>query len=397
MIKRLRRKFIIVAMCSVFAVLAVVICAVNVINYVNVIKNADSLIAVLKEGGGSFEGIHSKPISPETPYETRYYTVLLREDGTTLAVNVKEIAAVNAQEAAAAAEELYDKDKVTGFYGNYRYSRTETKEGTIMYIFVDCTRELTSAKQFLVNSVAVAAGSLVLVFVLLLVFSGKVMKPMAESYAKQKRFITDASHEIKTPLTIIGADTDVLEMKDGANEWTQNIKEQVERLTSLTQKLVFLARMDEEGRTLNSTTFCISDTVEETIQPFYAVALARGAVINADIRPNITYCGDESMIRQLLSLLMDNALKYTDGTEVNVSLTTVGSKVQIVVKNRASYLKDGNLDVLFERFYRNDDSRNSETGGHGIGLSVAKTIVSAHKGKITARKDGDVIYFTVIL
>lgn len=397
MIKNLRRKFIAVAMCSVFAVLSAVMCIVNIISYANVVNNADSLMLMLKEGGGSFGvGLHGKPISPETPYETRYYTVLLGFEGEALAVNVDSIAAIDAQEAATFAQELYKKGKTLGFYGNYRYSGTETKTG-IMYIFVDCTRELTSFRIFLWNSIAVSGGSLLLVFILLLIFSGKVMKPVAESYAKQKRFITDASHEIKTPLTIIGADTDVIEMKDGASEWTQDIKEQVSRLTSLTEKLVFLARMDEEGRTLNSTTFCISDAVEEAVQPFRAVSLSRGIELNAKVQPNITYCGDESMIRQMLCLLVDNALKYTDGDEVDVLLESSGNKILLTVKNQASYMQSRNLDLLFERFYRNDSSRSSETGGHGIGLSVVQTIVAAHKGKITAFKDGNIISFAVTL
>lgn len=397
MIKSLRRKFIIVAMCSVFAVLAAVMCAVNTINYVNVVKSADRLVSMLKDGGGSFGGgMFGKPISPETPYETRYYTVTVGFDGSATAVNVDSIAAIDAQEAASHAEELYRRGKTSGFYGNYRYNGAEIKTGT-MYIFVDCTRELASFRNFLWNSVAVSAASLLLVFILLLILSHKVMKPVSESYARQKRFITDASHEIKTPLTIIGADTDVIEMNGGASEWTKDVKEQVARLSSLTEKLVFLARMDEEGRTLNATAFCISDAVEETVQPFYAVSVSRGIRLHARIQPNITYCGDESMIRQMISLLVDNALKYADGDEVNVSLETSGSKIKMTVKNRASYLQSGNLDVLFERFYRNDSSRNSETGGHGIGLSVVKTIVTAHKGKITAFKNGDIISFNVVL
>ncbi len=384
-------------MCSVSAVLAVVMCIVNIINYANVVENADSLISVLKDGGGSFDqGMHGKPISPETPYETRYYTVLLNSDGTAIDVNVDAIAAVDKNDAEAFAEKLYKEGKTSGFLGNYRYNSFLTKTGT-MYIFVDCTRELASFRGFLWSSIAVSAASLLLVFILLIIFSGKAMKPVAESYAKQKRFITDASHEIKTPLTIIGADTDVIELNGGACEWTKDIKDQIARLTSLTEKLVFLARMDEEGRTLNFTTFCLSDAAEETVQPFYAVAASRGLRLNISIQPNVTYCGDEAMIRQMLSLLVDNALKYADGDEVEVTLATSGNKIRLAVKNRASYLQSGNLDVLFERFYRNDASRNSETGGHGIGLSVVQSIVAAHKGKISAVKDGEIIIFDVTL
>lgn len=396
MINRLRRKFVIVAMCSVLAVLAVVLSVVNVVNYINVADSADSVITVLAEGGGSFGDIHGKPVSPETPYETRYFTVVLDGEGKALAVNVEAIAAIGWKDAVTLAEELYAQGSEGGYYGNYRYGAA-AKDLFTMYIFVDCTQKLTSFYNFLWASIAVGAASLALVLVLLIVFSGKVMKPFSESYAKQKRFITDASHEIKTPLTIIGADANVLEMQEGDNEWTADIKEQVKRLTSLTEELVFLARMDEESRTLNAVDFCLSDAVEETVQPFRAVALARGVELRCDISPRLTYCGDESMIRRLVSLLVDNALKYTDGDGIDIALQTSGNKLSFTVKNRASYLREEELGRLFDRFYSSDLSRNSETGGHGVGLSVAQAIAAAHKGKITARKEGEGVVFALSL
>lgn len=395
MVKQLRRKFILVAMCSVLTVLAVVIGVINVVNYRNVVGNADRIIGLLKEGGGSFGGMHGKPMSPETPFETRYFSVVLDAEGNAVAVNVEDIAAIGAPDAAAYAEELYRNGRISGFYGVYRYGVTGDSSRT-MYIFVDCTKDLSSFRNFLWVSIIVSVVSFFVIFVLVFIFSGKVMKPVADSYAKQKRFITDAGHEIKTPLTIIGADAEVLEMQDGANEWTQSIKEQVVRLTALTEKLIFLARMEEGGQELRFTDFCISDAVEETLQTFSAVAIARGTELQADVRPNLTYHGDENMIRQLVSLLVDNALKYSDGDSITLSLHAIGNKMQLCVKNRASYLADGDLNVLFGRFYRGDRSRNSETGGHGIGLSVVHAIVAAHKGKVTARKEGDTVTFTVV-
>lgn len=418
MIKKLRKKFIIVTMCSVLAVLILIVGIINIVNYSNVVKNADHIVTLLKEGGGSFgigDGNMSgnvtppdgggndkphrpnSPMSPETPFETRFFTVTIDESGTVNNVNTDKIAAVDREQAATYALNLYKKSKTKGFYYNYRYGTTAEAEGGAMYIFVDCTKELSSFKNFLLVSIAVGVAAFAAVFVLVFFLSGKVMKPVAESYAKQKLFITDASHEIKTPLTVIGANTEILEMQGIENEWTEGIKEQIKRLTSLTEKLVFLARMDEESQTLRATDFSLSDAVEETLKPFGAVAVSKGMTLDNDIQQNISYCGDEAMIRQLVSLLVDNALKYSDENgKICVQLKTVGGKVQLTVSNSAKDL-DGDLSVLFERFYRNDKSRNSETGGHGIGLSVVNAIVAAHKGKITARAENGTAVFTVTL
>ncbi len=415
MIKRLRKKFIIVTTCSVLAVLVLIVGIINIVNYSNMVKNADNIVMLLQDGGGKFDDnsgnmdengeppdgdFHFKPhrpMSPETPFETRYFTVVFDDAGTVKFVNTDKIAAVDQTQAAGYAVSLYKKNKTGGFYENYRYGKTATAEGGTMYIFVDCTREVTNFKNFLLVSFAVGISAFAAVFLLVFFLSGRVMKPIAESYAKQKRFITDASHEIKTPLTVIGADTEVLEMQGTANEWTQSIKEQVKRLTSLTEKLVFLARMDEENQTLKATDFSLSDAVEETLKPFSAVAVSRGMTIENDVQKNISYCGDEYLLRQLVSLLVDNALKYSDESgKIAVILKTAGSKIKLTVSNPAKDL-NGDLNILFERFYRNDKSRNSETGGHGIGLSVAKAIVTAHKGRITAQGEEGTVVFTVTL
>ncbi len=414
MIKRLRKKFIIVTTCSVLAVLILIVGIINIVNYSGVIKNADQIVRLLQDGGGNFGNDMGnngepvppddnkpfnpqRPMSPETPFETRYFTVIIDDSGVAQAVNTDKIASVDQTQAADYAVTLYKKNKTSGFYGNYRYGTIAVDRTDTMYIFVDCTRELSNFKNFLLVSIAVGVAAFAAVFVLVFFLSGKVMKPIAESYAKQKRFITDASHEIKTPLTVIGANTEVLEMQGIENEWTGGIKEQVKRLTSLTEKLVFLARMDEESQAVKATDFSLSDAVEETVKPFCAVALSKGMSLESEIQKNLSYCGDESMIRQLISLLVDNALKYSDENgNIKVGLKTAGGKIQLYIANPSRDL-NGDLSVLFERFYRNDKSRNSETGGHGIGLSVVKAIVEAHKGKITANAENGTVVFTITL
>lgn len=232
-----------------------------------------------------------------------------------------------------------------------------------------------------------------------LIFSRLAVKPFAESYQKQKRFITDASHEIKTPLTIIDANTEVLNMEYGENEWLKSTSNQVKRLTKLTERLVFLSRMDEEREVLQKTDFSISDAVYEAARSFKAMAKSQNKTLNISVQPNVSYYGDESSIIRLVFLLLENAMKYSDdeGT-VSLKFCTNGKNKVLSVKNTVAEIQKGKLDMLFDRFYRIDMSRNSQTGGFGIGLSVAKAIVNAHKGKITAvSSDGKSIEITAVL
>ena len=432
MIKSLRKKFIAIAMCSVFFVLAGIVGTINVINFANVNNTANSRLAYISENGGelqmvklhgneNFDGTAPpneeqppeldkeqmtkdfkekfKNLSAETPFDTRYFTATVDGSGTVVAVNTGNIAAVTEEEAQNYAEELAQKGKTGGFYGNgYKFTTLETDEGT-MYIFLDCSREFSTFYSFLTASVMISLAGLALVFVLVVIFSKMAVKPVAESYEKQKQFITDAGHELKTPLTIIDANTEIIEMDYGESEWTESIKNQVKRLAELTQNLVFLSKMDEDSSKLNLADFSISDAVYDTAQSFEAVAKSNGKELEIEVEDNLSYCGDEYSIRRLVSLLLDNALKYSsDGSKIEIALSQSGKDRILTVKNSADSVEIGSLDKWFERFYRADASRNSKTGGSGIGLSTAKAIVEAHKGKIHAEsKDGKTIVFTAIL
>ncbi len=410
MIKTLRRRFIAIAMCSIAAVLTLLIGGINLINYHNVNRIADARLRILAENKGIFPDKPKPPddfrhkMSVEAPFDTRFFTVVLREDGTVLSVDTGRIAAVSTDTASEYAVRLWQTRHTEGFYEHYKY-RTISLPGSAgekntMYIFLDCERELTTFRDFLISSIMVSIFGMLLVFLLVVFFSRLLVKPVAESYEKQKRFITDASHELKTPLTIIDANTEVLEMENGENEWTASIHNQVRRLASLTQKLVYLSRMDEgSASSLTMLDFSLSDAVEETARAFAAVASTEQKNLSLDIAPGLSCRGDEAAIRQLVSLLLDNAIKYsTEQGSIRLTLREQGRNKILTVWNTAENLTPGNLNTLFDRFYRADSSRSSSTGGFGIGLSVAKAIVSSHKGRISAKsEDGRSILFTIIL
>lgn len=423
-IKKLQKRFILVAMCAVFAVLTIIMGIINITNYVDVISESDRTLAMLIENGGDFprtmtgkngtgnienakrnangsggldkddlgpgnESIkpHLNGMSAEAPFETRYFTVIFNDSGEVSSSNTGSIAAITSDEALTYAKQIYESGHKKGFLNIYRYNTTKTDSGT-MVLFLDCSRGMNVFHSFLKTSLFVSLVGIIGVFIIVMLLSKRAIKPIAESYEKQKHFITDASHELKTPLTVISANTEVLELTNGENEWTKSIHNQVSRLTELTNSLVSLARMDERESRLIMTDFSLSDAVSESVEPFKQVISQQGKTLDENIQKNLTYTGNEDSIRKLVGILMDNAIKYSDDMGKIAVFLKLGNKgVVLSIKNTVYHIEKGNHEELFERFFRGDASRNSETGGSGIGLSIARAIVVAHKGKITARSD----------
>lgn len=413
MIKKLQRKFVAVAMLSLFIVLLIIIGTVNILNYTRMADDAQRTINILKENDGSFPKPDMKPghgkemfkgMSPEAPYESRYFSVLMDGSGNVSTIDTGKIAGTDTDEAAEYAAKVLECGRTSGFMGQYRFGVKDKDNGTLI-IFLYCGRELSNFRAVLLISVGISFAGMLAVFLLLIFFSGRIVKPVSESYEKQKRFITDAGHEIKTPLTIIDADAELVGLDCGENEWLEDIKKQTKRLTALTNDLIYLAKMEEGQKNSTKIEFPLSDVVEETAESFRARAVNENKKLDIDIQPEITYCGDEKAVRQLVSILVDNAVKYSDGTgSISVKLEGQGgtSKLskgfRLQVFNSCEHIEPESVKHLFDRFYRAEQSRNSQTGGYGIGLSVAKAVVDAHKGKITAdTADGKSLRITVVM
>ncbi len=416
MIRKLRIKFTMMAMASLFLVLAVIVAGINALNYRGIIREADGILSILLENDGTFprmdalkgDGKKGKekekgmgmggPMSPETRYEIRHFSVRLGKDGKVVSADTGKISAVDTQEAIAYAEDVFAGGSQEGFVGIYRYRQQKDGDGALV-VFVDCRRSLSTFRDFLATSCGISLLGMAAVLFLILLFSGRIIGPVSESYEKQKRFITDAGHEIKTPLAIIEADAEVLVMDMGENEWLSDIKRQAERLADLTDSLISLSRMEEGKEQLQMVDFPISDLVAETAQSFQTMAQMQGKKFASEICPMLFMRGDESAIQRLVTILLDNALKYSgENGEISLTLEKQGKTVRLSVYNTAENVERESLPHLFERFYRADSSRNSSTGGYGLGLSIAYAIVSAHKGKIAAStKDGKSMLITVSL
>ncbi len=421
MIRRLRHSFVGITMLSVILVLTLLMGTINVVNYISKDRSNAQLLQMLADNNGSMPsetsppnaqpsgndstppekpaGSDTKPQnwSAETPYETRYFSVTLNENDETVSVDTGKIAAISSSDAISLVQSLSASGKTSGYSGNYKFCTATNSSGQTIYIFLDCTRDLSSVRQFLRYSLLISLGGIVAIFFVAVLLSRRAVRPIAESYEKQKHFITDASHEIKTPLAVIASCTDVLEMEQGESKWSQGIRSQVDRLTELTQGLVSLARMDEHTGLLVSEEVNFSELLEETVNPFVLMAQKKNQHFQLHCQPDIKIQGDKRMLQQLCSILADNAVKYTpDGGNIAFTLQQKGRKISFVAENDAEGLSAGNQKQLFDRFYRGDQSRSSQCPGYGIGLSLAQSIVSAHGGKIEATScDGTSLTITV--
>ena len=410
MIKKLRRKFILICALSVFLVVGLIFLVSSVLNLSSLNRNMDTLTDFLSEGGGRFPDSFDKGIqrpgdpprkhgiefiTAETRFATRHFTVWLDGDGEVLHSNTDFIHSVSKDDAAEYARRALKSSDGRGWIAGYRFRVNETDAGSTV-VFVDGTLQRASVMQALTILGTVLLLSSLGILLLIILLSKRVMTPIAESYEKQKRFITDAGHELKTPLTLILANLDIARDEVGDNEWLEDIRTEGERMTELVNQLVTLSRMDE-AQPLKTETVPFGRIVTDALEEFEAVAEARGKRITAQIDESVFCTGDEALLGRLFGILLDNALKYCDeGGEISVSLCRHRQTV-LCVENTYARVESLELDRLFDRFYRADAAR-TYAGGYGVGLSIAKAIVEGHKGEICAyKKDRSHIGFRVSL
>ena len=405
MIKKLKIKFIRLAMISLALLLAFIVAGMNIINYNNVIRDADGRIDVIEQNADRFSG-EMEPIrrfdeddkffgkggrrdrfmTMDEAEEARFFTVVTDSNGEVINTNMDRIAAVDSEQAEEFAQKALSENRDHGFVGEFRYSVNDLN-GNATITFLDCGRVLASYRNFLIASIIMSLAGLLVVFAAITYFAGRIVKPVAESYDKQKRFITDAGHEIKTPLAIIKANLDLIDMDpESTDESLEEIGNQVDRLAGLTDDLVYLSRMEESAAGPVMSELPISEIAGESLASFEVLASENGKRIEADIEPMLSAYGSVKDIERLFSILLENAVKYSVKEEpIKVSLRRDGKNVLYEVVNKTyEQISEDEVEHVFDRFYRTDESRNSATGGYGIGLSMAKAIVTACGGKISA-------------
>ena len=398
MLKRLRLKFIGTAMSAIFIVFALLVGGINLVFRAVTVRSLDGTLTMLAENKGAMPrsvvppekpdrqpgGPWGPPVTPETPFETRFFTVRRASEGEELVTELGFIAAVSGGEA----EEYFLRADAArrdrGFVEQYRFLHVR-EEGGDFIVFLDCTRQLYSLRSVLLVSLGAAFLALLLTFGLVVAFSARSLAPVARSMESQKRFITDASHELKTPLTVISSHADILCMEGETNEWARGIRREAGRMAGLVSDLVTLSRWDEESPLREQYDFDLSSAVWDTLAPFQKLAEAGGKTLTAEIGEGLRYTGDEGALQTAFSTLLENAVKYSlPGSGITVRLEKVRRSLRLETVNPCAPAALRDLNRLFDRFYRADPSRSRESGGYGVGLSIAKAIVEAHGGRIAA-------------
>lgn len=392
-LQRLRLRIIFVAMASILGALLVIFGVVNVWNYLNSIERVDFFIETIYEHGGSFPALPQTDgpyqITLETPFETRYFVVGFDDERQIRWVDLDHIAAIDEESADQAARAILSGGQDRGYRDSYRYRVFTDKDGSGMVIAVDCHQQIQASRNLMGISAAVIGACMLLALVLAIPFSKRILRPYFRNLERQKRFVTDASHELKTPVAIIAANTDLMEAIDGETQWTQSTKKQAARLTELISDLIELARADEPDAAASFVDVDMGAVAERAVEDFMPIAESQGKAIALTAEGELTVRGDEGSLERLVSVLLDNAIKHGDdrGT-VSVSLYGARRDATLAVRNPASELAEDETAHLFDRFYRPDESRERKTGGYGIGLSIARSIAERHGGSICARKIG---------
>ena len=408
MLKRMRWRFIGAAMAAFTAVVLTLLCTINIWNASAVAGRQDDALTRLAEADWrapqNDDQDQNRPFfedwahfSPEVRYSLRFFSVEYDADGALLQVNQDNIASVSESDAQAYAESALARGKTRGYVRAYRYLIQRTDGGTTV-LFLNSERELQAAHSLLLITILIAFVSLMIVFVLVMLFSRRAIAPYLKNMEAQKQFITNASHELKTPLTAISASADVLALEYADNEWIRGIQSQTARLARLIGNLVTLSRLNEENPFPVRAEFSLSDALWEVSEPFASLARAKGKRYSQNIEDGLSLTGDRTAVQQTVSILLDNALKYsTDGGCIDLTARHCGKRIEIAVANAIPPSTKIDVSRLFDRFYRADESHSNAVNGSGVGLSIAKATVQAHGGRITASLAQDIITFRILL
>lgn len=375
-------------------------------------RQADQITAMISENNGtvpqlkdykqqqknsqSFERYFNN-YNEDSAYRTRFFRIFLDEDKKVTNVNMDHIAAVDEKKAVRMTKIAMLRRGKVGLVGSYRY-RKEYKDGQVRsIIFLDCKENQSFYHLAVTITITVSTLLTCLITVIFAIASKRAVRPFEINSNRQKQFITDASHELKTPLAIISANAEVLQYKGDGNEWTQNIIDQTKHMGKLINQLLVLAKLDEVQEKSEKQEADLKRLLEETTRPFEEVATQKKVTLKLHLEEGVTIRVNREQIAQLVSILTENAAKYVnDGGKIVWRLTKTQHGAVLVVKNTTEKeLPD--TKRMFDRFYRSDSSRSSKTGGQGIGLSIAKKIVDSHKGSITAKAGDGMVTFRVSL
>lgn len=407
MIKKTRQKFIVITLSAISLVLIIILGVLNLSVWGGIYLNGKNNIDMIRDKRGVVfsSGVSSeknnKILGSLTDASAKVSYMYVRQSHNSglapfITTNMSDM--YSADDIFRIANTLINSGVDSGLYDNMMYEITRNDLSTTVVI-VDISNDLSIIHTLFKISFVVIMFSLVLVYIFTYILSKWAIRPVQTAFENQQRFISDASHELKTPLTVISANADVLESEIGENKWLDNIKNQAVVMSDLVYDLLDLAKLDETRADMIMEEFDLSSAVLSRTLEFECTAFEEHKRFEQNIKENIRFKGHEESIKQLIGILIDNAIKHSDDNGiVRVTLTSNGNKKVFQVYNTGNGLKEEEKDKIFNRFYRSDTSRSRETGGYGLGLSIAKSIAQAHNGTIIV--DGEEnkwISFTVIL
>lgn len=397
MIRALRRRFILGAMLALAILLLVMNCGVIAGSYLQMERRLDQTLERVMENpepGARPEPPMENPREPRDKIPLFGYELpahgqqeaycLVRVDSSgSMDVDARGVAEVDEAALQQVVSEILSSDAEKGKADMYKFALRRTEDGGALVVLLDNSAALQAMMNMLRPMMIVNALGLVGMFLILLPLSKRMVRSYAVNIEKQKQFITNAGHEIKTPVAIIQSNIDAMELIQGENKWSRNIRGQVARLRTLLNELLELARLDEGRVERKWTQLELGALVSEELEADRERCAARELHVCSEIDAAVCLRGDAKGIQQLMRVLVDNAVQYTDaGGWIEVRLEKNGRRARLTLRNSVSQLPDCPPERLFERFYRGDSARTQGAAGCGVGLSAALSIVEAHKGRI---------------
>lgn len=360
---KLRIRFVVLTMSALFLLLGVIVSASIYNNYRDLVSKSDLILSQLRQ-------------SPSA--SVRYFSVNVHPGKGAVKPDIVQHVSITPEQAAAYAGSALASGQEQGFIDGYRY-RIYRSDAGIRIFFLSREASIEMLQTASANLIGISLASLLVVCILLILLSGWVVEPMLKNHQKQKEFITSASHELKTPLTVISTNAQMLREKIGENLWLDGILQQTEHLTEMTCELVKLAKAEETEAISPKTCFFLDAVCNQMLESYRAVAEQKGITVSASLPQGLQYTGPEKEIRQLLGILLDNAFRYCPaGGQIRLSVQKDRRKVHITLVNTSSPVGNG---CITERFCRGENAAN--TPGFGLGLSIARTIAEQVGGKLT--------------
>lgn len=406
MIKTLKRRFIGFTMLAATVLLVFIVLAINGLNWVMLERQSDAMLHALMEADGAVYQMKLNrpppfvpPLDAERMRVSRFFVVRSDAGGSIVEVDIDRDFSIDHETAERYARTVLAAEKTAGRLEGYKFAVKPVGTARMIF-FIDTAEQRGNFRTFLFASSVIAVLCWLLLWGVVVLLSGKVIRPVLAGMEKQKQFITNAGHEMKTPLAIIQSNNDTMALIHGENKYNVHIRTQTKRLDALMSNLLTLAKLDEEVA-FPTEPIDVSEAAHELLPAYREAAQHRGLTFRAEIAPALVIQTHRESFRQLLTPLLDNAVKYTPaGGEITLTLEKQGKRLRLVAENPCDPDHEADPERLFERFYRGDSARTQreDTFGYGIGLSAARALCESFGGTLTADYPAaDRIRFTAVL